>query len=147
MANQAANELNWNSRLPGWMHFVLKFAGVYNILAGASMMVFYHEGYKVLDVAKPELSLPIQLVGLLVLLFGIGYLIVDRMPMLNRNVLLLGMMSKTLGPLLALLFIFRGELPVWMLIVLFVADTIYIYPFFFAYKLIGEKQEELLKQS
>ena len=66
------------SPLTPWMHGVLKFAGVYNIIAGLSMMIFYHEGFKSLGLPKPEFNMPIQLVGVLVAIFGIGYLLVDR---------------------------------------------------------------------
>ena len=118
------------------MHGVLKFAGYYNLLAGLSMMILYHEGYKMLGVAKPEFVLPIQLVGLLVAIFGVGYLMVDRQPHLNGNVLWLGLMSKLLGPLLALPWIFNGTLPIGMLAVLFFADTIYVWPFWKIYQTI-----------
>jgi hypothetical protein len=120
---------NADTSLDRWMHHVLKFAGGYNILAGLSMMVFYHEGFKSLGLAKPEFNLPIQLVGMMVALFGIGYLIVDRNPTANRNVLLLGLFSKTLGPMLAFGYVADGTLPPVMLIVLFFADIIYWVPF------------------
>ena len=115
------------------MHLLLKFAGGYNILAGASMILFYHEGFKLLGISKPEFSLPIQLVGLLVGIFGIGYLMVERAPVENRNVLLLGFLSKLLGPLLAVAYVIKGELPMTMLPVLFFADTIYLIPFWLIY--------------
>ena len=44
------------------------------LLAGAAMICFYHEGYKLLDVPKPELVLPVQIMGILVAIFGLGYL-------------------------------------------------------------------------
>ena len=117
------------AHLKPWMHWVLRFGGWYNVLAGLSMMILYHEGYKLLNVAKPEFVLPIQLVGLLVAIFGVGYLMVERQPWLNQNVLLLGLASKLLGPLLALAYILQGTLPIAMLIVLFFADIIYVWPF------------------
>ncbi len=120
-----------------WMHGVLKFAGYYNLMAGLSMMILYHEGYKILGVPKPEFVLPIQLVGLLVAIFGVGYLMVDRQPSLNRNVLRLGLASKVLGPMFALPWIFDGTLPVAMLAVLFFADTIYVWPFWKIYQKIS----------
>jgi len=134
------NESNKTTLAP-WMHGVLKFAGYYNLLAGLAMMILYHEGYSMLGVAKPEFVLPIQLVGLLVAIFGVGYLMVDRQPSLNANVLWLGLMSKLLGPLLALPWIFNGTLPIAMLIVFFFADTIYVWPFWKIYQTIarGEK--------
>ena len=122
------------------MHFLLKFAGIYNIIAGLCMMFFYHEGFKFLNVAKPELAMPIQLVGLLVAIFGVGYLMVDRNPAENRNVLFLGFLSKLLGPLLAIGHIASGNLPIVMLVVLFFADGIYLIPFWMIYRHLGRQQ-------
>ena len=58
--------------LKPWMWLLLRFAGTFNLLAGFSMLVFYHEGFKMLGVPKPDLVMPLQLVGILVALFGIG---------------------------------------------------------------------------
>ncbi len=58
---------------PLWMKRLLWFVGGYNILAGITMLLFYHESFKFMGVAKPHLMLPIQLVGMLVGLFGVGY--------------------------------------------------------------------------
>lgn len=127
--------------LKHWMHWLLKFAGAYNIFAGISMILFYHEGFKALGLPKPEFNLPIQLVGLMVLLFGIGYLLVDRNPIENRNVLLLGLLSKLLGPALAAGYIAQGDLPMTMLPILFFADLVYLIPFWIIYKEIGKQRE------
>jgi CDP-diglyceride synthetase len=116
------------------MHGLLRFAGVYNIVAGLSMMVLYHEGFKALGLPKPEFNMPIQLVGVLVAIFGVGYLMVDRNPVENRNVLLLGFLSKFLGPLLAFYYIANGQLPLIMLVVLFFADIMYWVPFGLIYR-------------
>ena len=118
---------------PSWWKPVLVFAAVYNVLAGLAMLVFYHEGYRGLGLDKTSFNLPIQLVGMCVVLFGLGYWITSRDPVENRNVLLLGMLSKGLGPLLAVRYILRGELPVWILIVFFFADLIYLLPFWLIY--------------
>jgi hypothetical protein len=126
-----------NPPLKAWMSWTLRIAGVYNIGAGMVMIVFYHECYRLLGIPKPELVLPIQLVGLLVAIFGIGYLMVDRAPMANRNVLLLGLLSKLSGPMLAAIYIVRGELPIAMLLVLFFADIIYLYPFWRILRWLG----------
>ena len=126
------------SPISPWMHGVLKFAGVYNIIAGLSMMIFYHEGFKSLGLPKPEFNMPIQLVGVLVAIFGVGYLIVDRNPTENRNILLIGLLSKILGPLLAFFYVANGVLPLIMLVVLFFADIIYWVPFWTIYQRIGK---------
>ena len=123
-----------SNKLNPWMHFVLRFAGGYNILAGLGMMIFYHEGFKIVGIDKPDVNLPIQLVGLFVLLMGVGYLIVNRNPVENRNLLLIGFLSKALGPILACYYIFKGDLPIWMLAVLILADWIYVVPFWMIYR-------------
>ena len=133
--------------LKSWMHVLLKFAGGYNIIAGVSMILFYHEGFKFLEIPKPEFSLPIQLVGLLVGLFGIGYWMVDKAPVQNRNILLLGFLSKLLGPIIAIGYIVKGELPMSMIPVLFLADTIYLIPFWMIYRKASDlaKKDELVE--
>lgn len=128
------------SPLSRWMHGVLRFAGGYNIVAGLSMIAFYHEGFKSLGLPKPVFNLPIQLVGVLVAVFGVGYLIVDRSPVENRNVLLLGLMSKFFGPLLAFFYVANGVLPLVMLVVLFCADIIYWVPFWLIYRRLASSR-------
>lgn len=118
---------------PRWWKIVLVIAAFYNVLAGFAMMIFYHEGFAGLGLEKTSFNLPIQLVGMCVALFGIGYWITSQNPVENRNVLLLGMLSKLIGPLLAIRYIMRGDLPVWILIVFFFADLIYLVPFWLIY--------------
>lgn len=124
---------NSSSKHPSWWKVVLSIAAVYNVLAGFAMIVFYHEGFAGLGLEKTSFNLPIQLVGMCVALFGVGYWLTSRNPVENRNVLLLGMLSKLIGPLLAIRYILRGDLPVWILIVFFFADLIYLVPFWMIY--------------
>jgi len=116
--------------LSPWMRYVLRFVAVYNVLAGVTMLCFYHESYKAMGVAKPDLNLPIQLVGVLVALFGIGYWMVASHPVDNRNVLMLGFWSKLLGSVLGIYYVAVGKLPPIFLVVLFFADVIYL-PLFY----------------
>ena len=131
--------LNSASPLSVGLRFILKFAGWYNIVAGIAMIVFYHEGFRALGVPKPEFVLPIQLVGVLVGIFGVGYLIAERNPVENRNIVLLGFLSKLLGPLLAIVHVATGALPIMMLLVLFFADGIYLVPFWIIYRQLSRQ--------
>ena len=115
--------------LKPWMWWLLRFAGTFNLLAGFSMMVFYHEGYKMLGVAKPDLVMPLQLVGILVALFGVGYHLVASNPIENRNLLTLGFLSKLFGSLLGIYYVAKGKLPAEFLAMLLFADIIYLPPF------------------
>jgi small multidrug resistance pump len=126
------------------MLVVLRIAAVYNLLAGACMLIFVHEGYKLLGLEKPALVMPVQLVGVLVAIFGLGYWLVARDPLTNRNILLLGLLSKSLGPALALYYVAVGKLPLGFILVLLVADLIYIPPFAIIlrrlYRVAGEQR-------
>lgn len=115
--------------LRAWMTRVLWIAAGYNLLAGAGMLCLVHEGYKLLGIEKPELQLPVQLVGILVAVFGLGYALVAIDPITNRNVLLLGFLTKLLGPLLALYYVAVGKLPLFFIAVLLVSDLVYLPPF------------------
>lgn len=118
------------SPLARWMTLLLRFAGTFNLLAGLCMMVFYHEGYRMLGVPKPALVLPVQVMGILVALFGVGYHLVASNPVENRNLLMLGFWSKALSSIAALAYVMSGKLPMAFVPVLFFSDVIYL-PFFY----------------
>jgi len=112
------------------MRYLLRFAGIFNLLAGASMICLYHEGYKLLGVPKPQLVLPVQVMGILVGLFGVGYLLVAATPVENRNILMLGFWSKALSSTAAMYYVIVGKLPWSFVPVLFLSDVVYL-PFFY----------------
>ncbi len=116
-----------------WMTVLLRFAGVFNLLAGTGMIVFYHEGFKMLGVQKPDLALPVQVMGILVGLFGVGYLLVAANPVENRNILMLGFLSKAISSVAALWYVSplaAHPLPLWFAVVVFFSDIIYLPPFY-----------------
>lgn len=113
-----------------WMTYLLRFAGWFNLLAGAGMISLYHEGYKLLGVPKPELVLPVQVMGVLVALFGVGYHLVASNPVENRHILLLGFLSKAISSVLAVWYVPFGPLPWWFVLIVLFADMIYLPPFY-----------------
>ena len=116
--------------LKPWMRPLLRFAGGFNITAGVSMVVFYHEGYKLLGIPRPEIVLPTQIMGILVALFGVGYLLVSQNPLENRHILTLGFWSKALSSALAIAYVANGKMPLIFLPVVILADVIYLPPFY-----------------
>jgi hypothetical protein len=116
--------------LAKWMKFVLRFAAVFNICAGLFMLIGYHETYKIIGMEKPNINFPMQLVGILVGLFGVGYYLVARNPIENRAVLMLGFWSKFLGSCLGTGYVILGKIDPQFVAVYFFADVIYL-PFFF----------------
>jgi small multidrug resistance pump len=137
---------NASRPLAKWMKFVLRFVAVYNVLAGLFMLIGYHETYKIIGMEKPDISFPIQLVGILVGLFGVGYYLVAKNPIENRNLLALGFWSKFLGSCLGTGYVLMGKLPPQFIAVYFFADVIYLPPFYLImrrlYALARERDEE-----
>lgn len=115
--------------LTPWMKCLLWFVGGYNLLAGVGMLCLYHEGYQLLGMEKPTVNLPVQLVGVLVGLFGVGYWLVAANPVENRNILMLGFWSKALGSVLGIYYVLAGKLPWFFLAILLVSDIGYLPPF------------------
>lgn len=143
-ASRMRNNEHPQNPLDPWMKFTLRFAAIFNALAGLTMLVGYHETYQIIGMNKPDLSFPIQLVGILVALFGLGYHLVANNPVENRNLLLIGCLSKGLGSVLGLTYVFLGRLPLRFLPVLFFADIIYL-PLFLVimrklYRIAAEKR-------
>jgi hypothetical protein len=116
--------------LATWMRLLLRFAGTYNLLAGASMICLYHEGFKMLAIPKPALALPVQVMGILVMLFGVGYHLVANHPERNRDLLLLGFWSKAISSAVALWYVGVGKMPWLFGVVVFFSDVIYLPPFY-----------------
>jgi hypothetical protein len=115
--------------LTPWMRNLLRFAGCYNLLFGVNLTIFYHEMFKTFGLPKPSVILYVQLVGVLVALFGVGYLMVAANPLQNRNLLLLGFLSKLFGSLFGTGYVLLGKMPPVFMVILVFADIIYL-PFF-----------------
>jgi hypothetical protein len=115
--------------LKPWMRKLLIFAGGYNLLVGLNLCVFYHEMFKFFALPKPSLIMYVQLVGVLVALFGIGYWRVAARPIQNRDLLLLGFLSKLFGTLLGTGYVLLGKMPPIFLVILIFSDLVYL-PFF-----------------
>ena len=109
-----------------WMSYLLRFAGCYNLLVGFGLMVLYHEVFKTIGLPKPDLLMYVQLVGILVALFGVGYWMVALNPIENRNVLMLGFLSKLFGSVLGTGYFMLGKMPPIFMVILIFSDIVYL---------------------
>src|ERR1700733_15237560 len=106
----AADDDRADEPLRPWMRWVLRGAAAWNVLVGLNMVFFYHEASKVLGMPRPTPIMPFQLAGLVIGLFGVGYWLVQRRPLENRDLLWLGFASKLLGTILSGYHVARGDL-------------------------------------
>ena len=112
------------------MTWLLRAAGCYNLLVGTNLFFFVHENFKFLGLEKPHPVMYVQLAGMLIALFGVGYLLIARRPLENRMLLWLGLASKAGGCLLIFYHVTRGSLQMLYLPIVVFSDLVWMPPFF-----------------
>lgn len=101
-------------RGPAWMAWCLRVAGVYNLAWGAVMIIAPVWSLGVLGVRPvgsevwPELW---GCIGMIVGVYGIGYLLAAAAPLRHWPITLVGLLGKVLGPIGFLDAAMRDRLP------------------------------------
>lgn len=83
---------------PRWMSWALAAAGVYNLAWGAVVVVFPSLFFEWAGAAPPNYPEIWQCVGMVVGVYGVGYLIAARDPFRHWPVILVGFLGKLFGP-------------------------------------------------
>lgn len=100
---------------PRWMRATLAIAGVYNLLWGAAVVLFPTAGFDLVGIDYPDdftLWIPIwQCLGMVIGVFGVGYLAASRDPITHWPITLVGLLGKVFGPVGFVYFASRGEFP------------------------------------
>jgi hypothetical protein len=104
---------------PAWMRYTLYLAGLYNLVWGALVVFFPAWTFRVgglhvpaHDSTDPALFLPLwQCIGMIVGVYGLGYLIAGTSPYRHWPVVLVGFLGKLFGPIGALEGALAGRLP------------------------------------
>ena len=87
---------------PAWMRRWLLAAGAYNVVWGAAMALLPIWTLKLLGVSPPTTELWPQLwacIGMIVGVYGLGYMIAARDPARHWPIVLVGLLGKFLGPI------------------------------------------------
>jgi hypothetical protein len=112
-----------------WMSVVLVIAGIYNLIFGAWSVLFPESAFILLDMNPPEYLFLWQCIGMIVGVYGIGYLAAARNPLRHWPIILVGFLGKILGPIGFLQTAIAGDIPWsfgWLLIT---NDLIWWIPF------------------
>ena len=96
---------------PGWVRKWLVAAGLYNLLWGALVVAFPLAFFRLLSLDEPVYPQIWQCVGMIVGVYGIGYLVASRDPVRHWPIVLVGFLGKVFGPIGFLSAAARGELP------------------------------------
>ena len=113
-----------------WFRPVLVIAGVYNILFGMLVVLFPSLIFDRLGLEPPRYPAIWQCVGMIVGVYGVGYLIASRDPHRHWPIVLVGLMGKVFGPIgFVYSAIITHELPLAFGWVLVPNDLIWWVPF------------------
>lgn len=115
-----------------WMKIWLRAAGVYNIVWGAAMVLAPVSTLKLLGVAPANTELWPQLwacIGMIVGVYGVGYMIASGDPLRHWPIVLVGLLGKIFGPIGFLDAAVRGLLPWSMGITILSNDLLWWIPF------------------
>ena len=117
------------SESPKWMKFILIAAGVYNLIWGI-ITVIYPEFYFTFAGMNhnnfPEIW---QCVGMIIGVYGIGYIIAAYNPFKHWPIILIGLLGKILGPIGYLNAYCKGTFTLKAGIINITNDLIWLIPF------------------
>lgn len=114
---------------PRWMKPVLFVAGVYNIAWGALVVLFPLTLFRWLGMAEPNYPQIWQCVGMVVGVYGVGYMIAATDPVRHWPIVLVGLLGKLFGPVGFIRAAWSGELPWAFGVVNITNDLIWLVPF------------------
>ena len=86
-------------QIPKWMSPVLQAAGIYNIAFGAWAVLFPVSVFTMLDMDVPRYPFLWQCIGMIVGVYGIGYLAAAGNPLRHWPIVLVGLLGKIFGPI------------------------------------------------
>ena len=114
---------------PAWAKWWLRAAGVYNLAWGAIVIAFPHvlfDACGILRLNYPEIW---QCVGMIVGVYGIGYLIAAEDPHRHWPIVLVGLLGKVFGPIGFAGALVKGTFPVTFGLTILTNDLIWWIPF------------------
>jgi hypothetical protein len=136
-------------RSPRWMGWVLFLAGLYNLTWGSLVVLFPHTMFRAGGLERPDTPINYpevwQCVGMIVGVYGIGYLIAATAPFRHWPIVLVGFLGKAFGPVGVVLAAWNGAFTWHALTVNVFNDLIWLVPF--ALILHGAYRDRFLEQT
>jgi hypothetical protein len=111
------------------LSFVLKFAGVYNLVWGAWVILFPNHLFDWTGIPRPNYPGIWQCVGMIVGVYGIGYWFAARDFIRHWPIVLVGFLGKIFGPIGFVQSALTGVLPWSWGATIITNDLIYWFPF------------------
>lgn len=121
--------LSERTEAPVWASRWLVAAGVYNLLWGAATIAFPHFLFDVSGIDRLNYPEIWQCVGMIVGVYGIGYLIAAGDSRTHWPIVLVGLLGKVFGPIGFVVALLRGTFPPLFGLTILTNDLIWWIPF------------------
>ena len=118
------------SGTPRWQRTGLLIAGLQCLIWGVFIIGWPERSSLAYGFAQPPAELFLwQGMGLVIVLFGLGYAIASRNPSQHWVIILIGLLSKSFGPIGMALSVNQGEVSSRVLYLIPINDLIWLIPF------------------
>lgn len=114
---------------PGWASWWLLSAGIYNLVWGAVVILFPHALFDVCNLPRMNYPEIWQCVGMIVGVYGIGYLVAAGDPRRHWPIVLVGLLGKIFGPIGFLKALSDGTFPPLFGLTILTNDLLWWIPF------------------
>ncbi|MHA7814129.1 MAG: SelL-related redox protein [Phycisphaerales bacterium] len=116
--------------VPRWLRRSLVLAGIYNLLWGGWVVLQPASLFSMFDLPEPTYPAIWQCVGMIVGVYGVGYLIAARDPITHWPIVLVGLLGKVFGPIgFVYASIITDQLPASFIWTIIPNDLIWWVPF------------------
>lgn len=114
---------------PRWMSIVLWIAGVYNIVWGTIVILFPDLFFNLVGMELPHYKMIWQCVGMIVGVYGVGYIAAAQAPLIHWPITLVGFLGKIFGPIGFAYYLAQGAFPLMFGLTIISNDLIWWIPF------------------
>ena len=123
------NTASVHSTMPRWANRWLLAAGMYNLLWGGVTIAFPHWLFDFTGIERINYPEIWQCVGMIVGVYGIGYIIAAGDSRTHWPIVLVGLLGKVFGPIGFVVALLRGTFPPLFGLTILTNDVIWWIPF------------------
>jgi small multidrug resistance pump len=115
---------------PRWQSIALGVAGVQCLIWGVFIILWPARSSLAYGFPQPPTELFLwQGTGLVIVLFGVGYVIASTNPLQHWSIVLIGLLGKSLGPIGMAWSVYHGQVSSKVLYLMPINDLVWLIPF------------------
>jgi hypothetical protein len=111
------------------MTWVLWAAALYNLAWGAWTVLFPNSWFDFCGIVRPNYPALWQCIGMIVGVYGVGYAVAARQPLLHWPIVLVGLLGKVFGPIGFATALWQGVFPSVFGLIILTNDLLWWLPF------------------